>query len=191
MVDRNIDSKIKRVKEFMQLWVKFHDMYKNAVNSEAITPEDEKAFLETKSLIARKYQALKDFLDMSESYDDRTFDVISQILSLKSVSAISDLSLHKIENDWHGSYIILNKLLGELEGKQDSLKRVSKIGILLRELAASPLVNLALVIVVIVAIYMALCYMGIISSPGEPKPTIEFKQEFKDVKPGSTSVPSK
>jgi len=175
MRDRNIESKIKHLNEFMQLWIKFHDMYKNAINRETITVEDENAFLETKSLIARKYQALKDYLDIDSSYEDRTFDVISQILSLKSVAVISDLSLHKIENDWHSSYIVLNKLLGELEGRQEALKRVSKTRLILRELAGSPMINLILLIVVILAIYMVLDYMHKTSGVAQIKPTIEFK----------------
>ena len=175
MIDRNLESKIKHLKDFMQLWIKFHDMYKSAINRETITPEEESAFLETKSLIARKYQALKDYLDMNSSYDDRTFDVISQILSLKSVAATSDLSLHKIENDWHSSYIVLNKLMGELEGRQENLRKVSRTRLFLRELATSPFINLVLLIIVILAIYVVLNYMQKNSVSVEPKPTIEFK----------------
>ena len=191
MRDRNIESKIKHLNEFMQLWIKFHDMYKNAVNRETITVDDENAFLETESLIARKYQALKDYLDIDSSYEDKTIDVISQLLSLKSVAAISDLSLHKIENDWHSSYIVLNKLLGELEGRQEALRRVSKTGLILRELAGSPLINLILLIVVILAIYMVLVYMGKIPSAAENSGKIEFKQNTKNAVPNSTSAPSK
>ena len=165
----------------MQLWVKFHDMYKSALNRDTITPEEENAFLETKSLIARKYQALKDYLEISASYDDKTFDVISQLLSLKSVAAISDLSLHKIENDWHSSYIVLNKLLGELEAREDNLKRVSRTKMVLRGLSGSPIINLVLLIIVILAIYMVLMYMGKIPNAAEKSGTIEFK----------TSIPGK
>ncbi|MFH0839482.1 MAG: hypothetical protein V1883_00500 [Candidatus Omnitrophota bacterium] len=164
----------------MQLWIKFHDMYKSAINRDTITPEEEAAFLETKSLIARKYQALKEYLEISSSYDDRTFDVISQLLSLKGVAAISDLSLHKIENDWHGSYIVLNKLLGELDAKEESLKKVSKFRLLLRDLAGSPLINLALLIIVILAIYMVLVYMGRIPGAVESKGKIEFKTSVEN-----------
>lgn len=180
MRDRNLESKIKRLKEFMQLWIKFHDMYKSAINSDTITPEEEKAFLETKSLIARKYHALKECLNVNSSYDDRTFDVILQLLSLKSVAAISDLSLRKIENDWHGSYIVLNKLLGELEAKEESLRDVSKLRLFLRGMAGSPLINLALLVLVILAIYIVLIYMGKIPPACEQKGKIEFKQGAKD-----------
>ena len=159
MVDKELELKIKRVKEFMQLWIKFHEMYKSSISRETVSPDAEKTFLDTKSLIARKYQALKDLLGIASSYDDKTFDVISQVLSLKSVSAISDLSLHKIEKDWHNSYIQLNKLLGELEGKQESLRRVSRIGRFTNRLAQSPYFNLMLALIIIFAVYFAFRYI--------------------------------
>ena len=178
MVDRELERKTKRLKEFMQLWVKFHDMYKDALSRETISPKEENAFLETKSLIARKYQALKDFLGIASSYDDKTFDVISQLLSLKSVAAISDLSLHKIENDWHNSYILLNKLLGELEGKQEALRKVSRLGVIIRRLLANPVVGLILMIGLIIGIYFLINYVQKTYYPQEKEieSSIEFKQ---------------
>jgi hypothetical protein len=177
MIDKELELKIKRLKEFMQLWVKFHDMYKKAISRETISPEEENIFLETKSLIARKYQALKDYLGIDPSYEDRTFDVISQLLSLKSVAAISDLSLHKIENDWHNSYILLNKLLGELEGKQEVLRKVSKFGLILRKLSVNPFIHLLLAIIMIFGVYLVINYIQETSRHQEEvKGKIEFKQ---------------
>lgn len=180
MIDRGLELKIKRLKEFMELWIKFHDMYKDAISRETISPQEEHAFLETKSIIARKYQALRDQLEISSSYEDKTFDVISQLLSLKSVAAISDLSLHKIENDWHNSYILLNKLLGELEGKQEALRRVSRIGLFIKNLAANPIANLIFVIIIILAVYFLLNYIQKASRPLEEiEGKIEFSQDDK------------
>lgn len=178
MVDRELQRRIKRLKEFMQLWVKFHDMYKDAISRETITPKEEDAFLQTKSLIARKYQALKDYLGIASSYEDKTFDVISQLLSLKSVAAISDLSLRKIENDWHNSYILLNKLLGELEGKQDSLRKISRLGLIIKRLSDSSLIRLIVVIILIFAIYMAIDYAQK-ASQVEPEEGKKGKIEFR------------
>ena len=177
MVDKELELKIKRVKEFMQLWIKFHDLYKSSINRDTVSPEDEKNFLETKSLIARKYQALKDLVGITSSYDDRTFDVVSQVLSLKGVAAISDLSLNKIENDWHNSYIQLNKLLGELEGRQDNLRKVSRIGLFANRLKHNPLANLALLIAIIIGIYILASYFQEASrTEAERKGVIEFQQ---------------
>ncbi len=179
MRDKNLELQIKRLKEFMQLWITFHDMYKSAIKRETITPEEEQSFLETKSLIARKYQALKDQLKVSSNYEYRTFDVISQVLSLKSVAAISDLSLNKIENDWHNSYIVLNKLLGELEGKQEELRKVSALGLMLKKFFGSPLGNLLMIVVIIAGIYFALVVVRnmIFGKPRQPESMIEFRGE--------------
>jgi hypothetical protein len=178
MIDKKLELKIKRLKEFTQLWVKFHDMYKNSISLGTISPEAERTFLDTKSLIARRYQALKDLLELSSSYEDRTFDVISQVLSLKSVSAISDLSLNKIENDWHNSYIQLNKLLGELEGRQEALRKVSRIGLFVNRSIQSPLFNLILAIIIIFCIYAALTYIQKSDKVKKAAPTgkIEFQK---------------
>ncbi|NQT90220.1 MAG: hypothetical protein HQ558_03100 [Candidatus Omnitrophica bacterium] len=114
----DIKASIEGTKEFMELWVKFHQSYKEAMGKTSITPDEEKAFLEAKSLIARKFQTLADSINIDRSTTDRTFDVINQILSLKSISTLSDQTLKKIENDWHESYISLNRLLGHLEAQK-------------------------------------------------------------------------
>lgn len=176
MIDRELELKIKRLKEFMQLWVKFHDMYKEALSRETITPEEEKTFLETKSLIARKYQALKNFIGIESSYQDKTFDVIAQLLSLKSVAAISDLSLHKIEYDWHNSYVLLNKLVGELEGKRESLSKVSPIGHMVNTFLNNPITNLILAVIILLGLYFLFKYIEQTSQP-EVEGRIEFKQD--------------
>ena len=178
MIDRELEFNIKRLKEFMQLWVKFHDMYKNALSRDTITPEDETSFLETKSLIARKYQALKDQLGIANSYEDKTFDVISQVLSLNSVAAISDLSLHKIENDWHNSYILLNKMLGELEGRQETLRKISIIGLAVKKLSANPIFNLILAVAIIVGVYFLIVHIQKTYYPQEQEQEIGGKIEF-------------
>jgi hypothetical protein len=178
MVNRELEIKIKKLKEFMQLWIKFHDMYKDALSRETIAPDEENTFLETKSLIARKYQALRDQLEIGASYEDKTFDVVSQLLSLKSVAAISDLSLNKIENDWHNSYILLNKILGELEGQQEALRKVSRIGLFVKNLASNPILNLVIVIIIVLAIYFLVNYLR--GTYGPQQEEIKGKIEFRE-----------
>ena len=105
MIDKELEEKIKKTKEFMELWIKFHNLYKEALKDKVVDPEEEKAFLETKSLIARKYQALTDLLKITPSTEDKTIDVISQVLSLQSISTLSDVQLEEIDNGWHLSLI--------------------------------------------------------------------------------------
>jgi hypothetical protein len=115
---------IDKTREFIELWKKFNQIYKEAMGKAAITEEEEDLFLETKSIVARKFQTLVDSLAVERPTIERTYDVINQILSLKSISTISEQALAKLNNDWHQSYISLNRLLGHLEAQRnDAAKR--------------------------------------------------------------------
>lgn len=126
MITKELENRTKKTKDFAELWMKFRDMYIEATKKEVITPEEEKSFLETKSLIARKYQALVDTLKLKPTEEDRTLDVVSQVLSLKSLSTLSDMQTRKIESDWQSSYILLNKILGHLESEKEFQSGVSR-----------------------------------------------------------------
>jgi hypothetical protein len=123
MTDKLTEKKIEHTKEFLELWMKFHETYKSALNKKTISPEEENNFLQTKSLIARKYQYLMDELEIRPTAEDRTMDVIATILSLESVATTSDMQLKKLEGDWHSSFLLLNRMVGKLEaGKAESKK---------------------------------------------------------------------
>lgn len=123
----NAKEDIGKTKEFIELWKKFNQIYKESMGQTAITEEEEELFLETKSIVARKFQTLVDSLAIERSTIDRTYDVINQILSLRSISTFSEESLRKIGNDWHQSYISLNRLLGHLEAQRDTVSEKDRI----------------------------------------------------------------
>jgi hypothetical protein len=123
----NSKEDISKTKEFIELWKKFNQIYKEAMGKTAITEEEEDLFLETKSIVARKFQTLVDSLAIERVTIDRTYDVINQILSLRSISTLSEESLRKINNDWHQSYISLNRLLGHLESQRDTIAQADRI----------------------------------------------------------------
>ena len=125
----NSKDAIVKTKEFIELWKKFNQIYKEAMGKTAITEEEEDLFLETKSIVARKFQTLVDSLSIERSTIDRTYDVINQILSLRSISTLSEESLRKISNDWHQSYISLNRLLGHLEAEMNAAVEKDKISL--------------------------------------------------------------
>ncbi len=125
----NSKDAIGKTKEFIELWKKFNQIYKEAMGKTTITEEEEDLFLETKSIVARKFQTLVDSLSIERSTIDRTYDVINQILSLRSISTLSEESLRKISNDWHQSYISLNRLLGHLEAEMNAAVEKDKISL--------------------------------------------------------------
>lgn len=127
MRNKSLERKIELLKEFIEEWMGFKDFLRGALKDKAILPEEEKKFLAIKSLITRKYQGLTLILGKDFVPDDRLLDIISHAVSLEGLTGTSDIQFRKIENDWHLSYIHLNKLLGNLESEKDRLAKVSGI----------------------------------------------------------------
>lgn len=154
MKGQNVKDSINSTKEFIEMWKQFNKIYKEAMVKTSITPEEEEAFLETKSIVARKFQVLADSLSIDRFTVDRTYDVINQILSLKSISTLSEQTLKKIENDWHEAYISLNRLLGHLEVKRDAPEqRADSPTKAYRPMASGLLYTIIIIIFALLAIY--------------------------------------
>ncbi|MBU4306002.1 MAG: hypothetical protein KJ893_10365 [Candidatus Omnitrophica bacterium] len=153
MIDKNLEAKIKLLNDFVVLWASFYELYKRATNQATFTEEEEKNFLELKSSLARKYQGLMDALGIKPTAEDRTFDVISQVMSLKSILMLSPLQMEKIENDWHSSYITLNKIMGSLENRKNELAKISAFNTFCRRVFANPFVALIFIILFISVIF--------------------------------------
>lgn len=163
MKTRDIKDSIDKTREFMELWIKFHQIFKEAMSKSSITPEEEELFLQTKSMLARKFQTLADAMSIDRPTIDRTYDVISQILSLKGISTLSEVTLKKIENDWHDSYISLNRLLGHLEAQKDIVSHL-KAGLGKRAWkgTAKFLIYLAVIILLVLVILYLMYILGIL-----------------------------
>lgn len=158
MVDKQLKSNIKKTKDFTTLWVKFHDHYKSATKKNAITQEEESLFLETKSLITGKYKALKGSLRLNDSRDDEMRDVISHVLSLKSMATMSDKAFERIENSWRHSHVFLNKMLKDLEGQNRQLAE-KKCSFEFLKKIFSKRINQVLVFMLIIFIIFIMTYI--------------------------------
>ena len=153
MIDKVLESKIEQLNEFVQLWATFYELYKRASEQQTFSDEEEKNFLELKSSLARKYQGLMDSLGIKPTAEDRTFDVISQVMSLKSITTLSPLQMEKLENDWHNSYITLNKIMGSLENRRGELAKINVFALTCKRFLLNPVFALILMIIVISFLY--------------------------------------
>ena len=158
---QNSREAITKTKEFIELWKKFNQIYKESMGKTTITEEEEDLFLETKSIVARKFQTLVDSLSIERATIDRTYDVINQILSLRSISTLSEESLRKIGNDWHQSYISLNRLLGHLEAQRDTVAEKGKIS--LRQILSAGGKFIIYVVIIAVFIMVILFFIHVLS----------------------------
>ncbi len=156
MIDQDLEKQIKKARDFIHLWLQFRQHYQNALGRTNIIPEEENAFLELKSNIVRQYQGLLESIGIGHSSDDRTFEVISSILSLASVSALNEMQFKKVENDWHNSYLNLNKILGSLENKKEQAAKINTAKIALNKIFSSYFVSLVSVILIIILAYIIL-----------------------------------
>ena len=156
MRDRKIESDIIALKEFVQLWVAFGDLLKQG--RENLDAEKEPEFMESKSLLARKYESISGILESKYSPDNKISSILSQSVSLSNIAA-SDMQSRKLENDWHVSYIFLNKRLGGLEGKREELAKISTLGTIIIPKIKRRLIKL-FIFVILIAILTAGAYVG-------------------------------
>ncbi|MFH1995457.1 MAG: hypothetical protein ABIJ27_00490 [Candidatus Omnitrophota bacterium] len=124
-----LKGNIKNTKDFFELWIKFHGLYKDILKKESITRKDEENFLETKSLILSKYSTLTENFEFRYMPHNRITDPVEKILSVKNLSAMSEDRLKKVEEDWRDSYVFLNSIVERLENKKRRLDRFNPLGI--------------------------------------------------------------
>ncbi len=163
MKDKKLEGKIELLKEFIEGWVGFRDFLKDGLRNKTLSAEGEREFLEIKSRVTRKYQTLTQALEEDFISDERLMDIISHAVSLESVTGTSGLQFRKIENDWHLSYINLNKLLGILESKRDRLANVSGTKVALGHFAGG-VRSLCWGVVKVVLVSIVLAIVGLIGS---------------------------
>ncbi|PIU42352.1 MAG: hypothetical protein COS99_00740 [Candidatus Omnitrophica bacterium CG07_land_8_20_14_0_80_42_15] len=147
MIDKELKANIKKTKEFITLWVKFHDLYKSATEKGAITHEEEVIFLETKTHITNKYKALKDTLKLNgQVKEDEAMDVMSHVLSLQGMGTISDDVLERIESSWKHSHAFLSDILKKLENQDREMAKRSVLLEFLKRVLSNRVVQFIILI---------------------------------------------
>jgi len=159
MRDRKLEADIIALGEFIQLWVAFGDLLKQG--GEKLASKDagkEQEFMESKSLLARKYESIIGILEGQYSPDNKISSILSQSVSLSNIAA-SDMQSRKLENDWHVSYIFLNKRLGGLEGQRKELAKISALGTIIMPKIKRGLIKF-FIFVILIAVLTAGAYVG-------------------------------
>ncbi len=159
MRDRKLEADIIALKEFIQMWITFGDFLKQGEEkSTSIGAEKKQGCMESKSHLARKYESISGVLEKQYSPDNKISSILSQSVSLSNLAA-SDMQSRKLENDWHVSYIFLNKRLGGLEGKRDDLAKISMLTTVIIPKIKRSLIKF-FIVVILAAILTAGAYIG-------------------------------
>ena len=121
MIDKKTEGAIKALKDFLELWGKFHSIYKDIASKEIITKGAEAKFLETK-------------LEFKYMPHSRLTDPVGDILALDRITFISERRLKKLNEDWRDSYIFLNNIMERLKTKKRRLEGFNPIGVFFKRI---------------------------------------------------------
>ena len=126
MIDRKLESNIKRTENFIEIWDKFHDIFENALSDNAINKDEEKNFLSTKTLVNSRYDDLMDSLGVKPIKRFIKSETIYNILSIRDLSIMSDRRSSMVHRDWQNSFKFLRSLLERLKRKKRRIEGFSR-----------------------------------------------------------------
>lgn len=122
-----LEEYLNRCRVFMNNWINFNQLlmaYKNpAVNK----PQVETAFLQLKSKIARDHQVLRDRLGTDCGFSRDITNIMAGATNLEAIHSQSEVSVKKLQNEWHRAFITINETFGMLEDKRARVLQGEKV----------------------------------------------------------------
>lgn len=117
-MNKKIEADIKALKGFLEFWGRFHSIYSDIIARDLISGDDENKFLETKAMMAAKYDELNRALDSKYMPHGRLTDPARDIFSMKTIRFVSEENLERIDNSWKDSYVFLNNIMEQLKARK-------------------------------------------------------------------------
>ena len=109
-----LEERIKVCRDFITLWSQFFRFFAEDLSQKEITPDEEKAFFQIMTQVARRQfifvESMSDFFDRGPVI----IDVLCSAVSLANIQVMPENTRSKLELDWHGLYLDMNKALGRL-----------------------------------------------------------------------------
>lgn len=111
--DGNVNVSMDDIQGFINIWKTFSEILNNSLEKNDITKEEEDAFLEIKTQIARKQAILaSNGLLGQGKLGEEILGVTSQVVSLQDAKEISPTQIKRIKGEWHTIYLSLNSIVG-------------------------------------------------------------------------------
>jgi len=133
MVDKKLEENIKKTKEFIEIWNKFHSIFKNVITEDHITEGKEMEFLSIKELVSSRYEDLMDSLEVKPLRRFILSPFIYNVLSIDKLSTVSDEKLKVMDKDWVESDKFLSSLFGRLKRKKKRIEGFNKFLFVLKK----------------------------------------------------------
>lgn len=124
-----LDKNEQMTREFMNDWLLFNQILSAYPSPGVNKAQLESQFLKIKSKLAREHMVLKDSLGTDYKFDANMMNIISGATNLESIYSQSEVSVKKLQNEWHRAFISINETLGILEDKKARAKMGEKVQI--------------------------------------------------------------
>ena len=122
-----LDRRVSLCKEFMNDWLLFNQVMGHYTSPGADKAQLESQFLKIKSKLARGHKVLKEALAADYQIDGNAMNIVSGATNLESIYGQSEVSVKKLQNEWHRAFISINETLGVLEDKKARAEAGEKI----------------------------------------------------------------
>jgi len=122
-----MDRRVNMCREFMNDWLLFNQILSAYPSPGVNKAQLENQFLKIKSKLAREHNVLRDALASDYNIDRNTMQIVSTSTNLESIYAQSEVSVKKLQGEWHKSFISINETLGQIEDKKARAEAGEKI----------------------------------------------------------------
>lgn len=159
-----LDRNLQLVREFMNDWLLFNQVFSAYASPGANKAELEAQFLKVKCKLAREHQVLKEGLGPDYKLSGNTMGIVQNTTSLESIHGQSDIAVKKLQSEWHRAFISLNETLGAMEDKRNRLLAGEKVFVGVDNPGAiakgrmSESTKKTLIVIVVVIIIMAVMF---------------------------------
>ncbi len=109
-----LENRISVCRDYIRLWSKFFELFADDIQKRQITEQEEKAFFQTLTLLAKRHFLFCELMADTFEGGDKIIDVLVTSVALSNIKSMNEASLSKLELDWHQLFLEMNVGLGRL-----------------------------------------------------------------------------
>ncbi|MGC8737153.1 MAG: hypothetical protein ACP5UA_00745 [Candidatus Hydrogenedens sp.] len=126
-----LNKRVELCREFLNDWLLFNQLINAYPSPGANKAQLENQFLKIKSKIARTHKVLKEMLMEDYQIDANLMNIVSASTSLEAIYSQSEVSVKKMQQEWHRAFISINETLGLLEDKKARAEAGEKVNVMM------------------------------------------------------------
>lgn len=111
-----IEFRIKAISQFLELWVRYGELFEVAYHDQQAESSQEEEFLKIKGQLARRHQYLSEYLgnEYARGKKEPITPFLSDTVTMRNMTSIQFDFYKKLMLQWHHTYLNMNEALGEL-----------------------------------------------------------------------------